>query len=74
MARYQEYTQTDFGIERVRSWAKMTGRLKDNDLLISGNVDEILYPSTLNLLRWCEVGADETQTRPWGINSFQVLS
>ena len=46
MARYQEYTQTDFGIERVRSWAKMTGRLKDNDLLISGNVDEILYPST----------------------------
>ena len=62
MARYQEYAQTDFGIQRIREWAKSTGRLRDNDVLISGDVDEILYHNTLNLLRWCEVSSDEFQT------------
>jgi hypothetical protein len=66
-ARYQEFAQTDFGIERVRNWAKTTGRLRDNDILISGDVDEILYPATLNLLRWCEVSADQLQTRLEGL-------
>ena len=54
---YQEYAQTDFGIQQVRDWARVTGSLTDNDIFISGDVDEILYPATLNLLRWCEVRA-----------------
>ena len=53
--RYQENIQTDVGIQAVKDWVKMTGSLQDNDLLISGDVDELLYPSTLTLLRWCEV-------------------
>ena len=56
--RYQEYAQTDFGVDRIRNWARTSGKLSPNDILISGNVDEILYPTTLNLLRWCEVSGD----------------
>ena len=60
--RYQENSQTDFGIERVKNWARASGKLYDNDILISGDVDEILYPETLNLLRWCEVGFNQVST------------
>ena len=55
ITRNQEHTQTDVGIQQVKEWAKMTGLLTDDDLLISADVDEILYPTTLQLLRWCEV-------------------
>ena len=62
--RYQEFAQTDFGIERVKNWARTSGRLHNNDILISGDVDEILYPATINLLRWCEVSFDQISTNP----------
>ena len=74
VTRYQEYVQTDFGVERVRHWANMTGRLTEDDIFISGDVDEILYPSTLNLLRWCEVSVCKDHARQWRSVSCQALS
>lgn len=62
---YQEFAQTDFGIERVKNWARTSGRLHNNDILISGDVDEILYPATLNLLRWCELSGPAISAGLW---------
>ena len=69
--RYVERAQTDYGVARVREWAVKEGDLgpevtscrnhswtPDQDLLISGDVDEIMSREALHQLKWCEVGAD----------------
>jgi len=62
---HQEVTQTNVGIQQVKEWANITGLIRDNDIFISGDIDEILYPSTLNLLRWCELSAPVISAGLW---------
>ena len=38
--RHAEIYQTLSGVARLKSWAKETGELSENDLLISASVDE----------------------------------
>ena len=38
----------------MRSWAEMSGSLNDEDIFISGDVDEVISREALVKLRWCE--------------------
>ena len=51
---YHELTQTDTGVMRVKLWSMHSGHLEPQDLLISSDVDEVMSPSALQALRWCE--------------------
>ena len=51
---HHELTQTDIGISRVKVWARQTGFLGPDDLLISSDVDEVMSAGALEALRWCE--------------------
>ena len=50
-----EDTQTRVGVEAVRAWAQADGGLAAQDLLISGDVDEILSAEALHHLRHCSL-------------------
>ena len=51
-----EDAQTRAGVEAVRGWAQAGGDLlAPQDLLISGDVDEILSAEALNHLRHCSL-------------------
>ena len=68
--RFAEELQTDIGVARIRKWAKDNQALKEDDIFISTNVDEVLlndlqmiltmFPSqvlsrdALHKLRWCQ--------------------
>ena len=53
--RYED-AQTRAGVEAVRAWAEAgDGRLAGEDVLISGDVDEILSAEALNHLRYCHL-------------------
>ena len=68
--RFAEELQTDIGVARVRQWAKENNALKDDDIFISTNVDEVLNNlqkrfhkvfiskvlsrEALHKLRWCK--------------------
>ena len=51
---YHENTQTDIGVNRVKMWAHQSGLLDPDDIFISADVDEVMSPSALQALRWCE--------------------
>jgi hypothetical protein len=51
--RHFEDTQTSIGIARVKDWVKSTRGLKSGDILISGNVDEVLSRTALHKLKYC---------------------
>ena len=40
--RFAEELQTDIGVARIRKWAKDNHALKEDDIFISTNVDEVL--------------------------------
>ena len=53
--RYED-AQTRAGVEAVRGWAEAGGgRLAGEDVLISGDVDEILSAEALHHLRHCQL-------------------
>ena len=47
--------QTRAGVEAVRAWAEAEGGLAPQDVLISGDVDEILSAEALHHLRHCSL-------------------
>ena len=53
--REAENDQGRTGVERIKSWATSTKLLSDDDILISGSVDEILSRDILHQLRWCQL-------------------
>ena len=50
-----EDAQTRAGVEAVRGWAEAVGDLEPHDVLISGDVDEILSAEALHHLRHCSL-------------------
>ena len=50
-----EDAQTQAGVEAVRGWAEAGGELEPDDVLISGDVDEILSAEALHHLRHCSL-------------------
>ena len=60
-----ESLQTKMGVAHVKHWAHQSGGLADNDLLISGNVDELLSRSTIQKLRWCELADPVVSSAVW---------
>ena len=41
-------------MDKVRSWANISGNLGDDDIFISADVDEVLSRQALFQLKWCE--------------------
>mmetsp|Transcript_10582 Transcript_10582/g.65100 ORF Transcript_10582/g.65100 Transcript_10582/m.65100 type:complete len:488 (-) Transcript_10582:1068-2531(-) len=60
-----ESLQTKMGVAHVKYWAQQSGGLGENDLLISGNVDELLSRSTIQKLRWCEIADPVISSAVW---------
>ena len=50
-----EDTQTRAGVEAVKAWSEAGGNLSADDLLISGDVDEVLSAEALHYLRHCSL-------------------
>ena len=57
VSRFAEKWVTLYGVSKVRSWAKSSGNMKEGDVFISGNVDEVLSRQVLHQLRWCKTSA-----------------
>ena len=49
--RFAEELQTDIGVARVRQWAKEKHAMKDDDIFISTNVDEVLNNNPKPILK-----------------------
>ena len=60
-----EHSQTDWDIARVQEWAKMSGQLGDDDILIFASVDEVLSRPALHQLKWCQTSADVISGALW---------
>ena len=60
-----EALQTMRGVDRVKKWANATGALRADDVLVSGDVDELLARPTLHQLRWCELGDTVVSSAIW---------
>ena len=50
-----EALQTIVGVQKIKNWANSTSALDDNDIFISGDVDEVIRRDTLNQMKWCEL-------------------
>jgi len=51
---FAEKRQTFYGVDKVRSWANISDSLQEDDIFISGDVDEVLSRQALSKLKWCE--------------------
>ena len=47
--------QTIIGIKAVRDWSEQSGHLNEDDIFISGDVDEVLSRDAIHKLKWCQV-------------------
>ena len=63
--RAAEYSQTDWGIARVKEWGDKSGHLEDEDILISASVDEVMSRSALQQLKWCRISEDVISGALW---------
>ena len=52
-----EQTQTDVGIQKIRRWAETSNIMKEDDILISADADEVIARDVLHELKWCETAA-----------------
>ena len=60
-----EHFQTDYGVRKVREWANRTRSLSEDDLFISGDVDEILSREVLHQLSWCQTSSGVISGALW---------
>ena len=62
---YHERLQTSKGVDSVKRWALNTGHLSQDDIFISADVDEVMSPTALHKIRWCELEEDVTFGALW---------
>ena len=53
------------GVARIREWSLATGELSDDDIFISGDVDEVMSRSALHQLRWCKTSSNVMSGSLW---------
>eukprot|EP00963_Diacronema_lutheri_P010368 scaffold1033_cov454-Pavlova_lutheri.AAC.3 len=53
------------GVAHVKYWAQQAGGFGTHDLLISGNVDELISRETIQKLRWCEIADTVISSATW---------
>ena len=58
-------SQTSFGLSRVRDWSLETGGMRDDDIFLSADVDEIMSREAMHKLKWCETSADVLSGALW---------
>lgn len=52
-----ELLQTVIGVNKVKQWVERTrNQIRDDDVFISSNVDEVISREVLHSMRWCELG------------------
>ena len=60
-----EYGQTTIGVNRVREWVSKVGDINDDDIFISGDVDEVMSQEALRQLKWCKTAAPVISGALW---------